>query len=83
MASRTHRDPVIDQLSQARQQLAAVNITIGRHYMGCSRCALAGQDVHKRCDTGWELAKAQARLQSDIRRLSGPAPGALEQLTLW
>ena len=83
MASRTHRAPVIDRLSQARQQLAAVNVMIGRHYMGCSRCPLAGGDVAKRYDTGWELAKAQARAQAAVRRLSEPAPGAPVQDTLW
>ena len=83
MAPRTRQTPVINRLREARQQLAAVNITIARHVTGCSRCALARQDVAKRCDTGWELAKAQARLQSDIRRLAEPAPGAPKQLTLW
>ena len=83
MAPRNRRAPVLGRLREARQQLAAVNITIARHVTGCSRCALARQDVQKGCDTGWELARAQARAQAAIRRLTGPSPSAPVQGTLW
>jgi len=83
MAPRARKNPVIDRLRQARQHLAAVNVMIGRHVTGCSRCALARQYVAKRCDAGWELAKAQARAQAAVRRLEDEMAGQPVQGTLW
>ena len=83
MATRTRRVVATDRLRQAQQQLRAVNITIARHGLGCSRCALARGDPRKFGDTGWELARAQARARAAVRRLSGPAPGQPVQGTLW
>ena len=83
MATRLRKRPLIDAVRDARRQLEAVNLDIGRHVTSCYRCSQAGGHTAKLCDTGWELAKVQNRARNALTRAEDAASSRPVQGTLW
>lgn len=82
MATRRQLTAQRDQLAAAKARLADVNVRIGRHVTGCSRCCMARGQPSRMCDAGWQLMKEQARANAAVRRTedsraAGPVQGKL------
>lgn len=83
MAARTGRPARDQRLAVAKRTLADINISIGRHVTMCYRCSSARGDTARLCDTSWELAKAQARAQAEVRHADDAIRLRPVQGSLW
>ena len=83
MAARARKRPVMNAERDAAAELQAVNVRTARHITGCGQCVRAGQDFAKRCDAGWELAKAQKRAQTAVQAARDAASSRPLQGVLW
>ena len=83
MARRPGRPVALDELRAARRKLADVNVTMARHFTMCARCCHAQGHTDRFCDTGWDLAKQQARAAALVRKYTEPKPAAPVQGVLF
>jgi len=83
MAARPRKRPVLDQLRDARRELDTVNTEILAHIKMCCRCKHVRTDPWRSCDTGWELAKRQARAGNAVRRAEDKIRSRPVQAELW